>query len=81
MSAIGAQLFPGRLALRPKEAAIALGVSERTLRIWMRDEGLPFARVGGVVLIPRGELEHWIANRVALGERIDCLVDEMLAEL
>ena len=47
---------PPRLALRPKEAAEALGVGERTLRGWMRDEGLPFARVGGAVLILRKDL-------------------------
>jgi len=72
---------PPRLALRPKEAASALGVSERTLRTWMQDEGLPFARVGGVVLIPSRELVHWIEQRLTTSERIDGLVDEMLAEL
>ena len=54
-----------RLALRPREAAEALGVSERTLRAWMRDEGLPYLRVGGAVRIPVAELGKWMAQRVA----------------
>ena len=70
-----------RLALRPKEAATALGVSERTLRIWMRDEELPFARVRGVVLIPRNDLEQWVADRVDFAKRSDCIAEEILTDL
>ena len=72
---------PPRLALRPKEAAEALGVGERTLRGWMRDEGLPFARVGGAVLILRKDLEHWIEQRVDTSERVSAIVDEILDDL
>ena len=68
----------GRLALRPSEAAQALGVSERTLRKWMRDEGLPYVRVSGVVLIPRAQLEKWMADRLAGERRTDELVEEIL---
>ena len=46
-----------RLALRPAEAARALGIGERTLRKWMRELDLPYARLDGVVLIPRAGLE------------------------
>jgi excisionase family DNA binding protein len=59
---------PPRLSLRPSEAAQALGVSERTLRQMMRDEGLPYCRVGGAVLIPVRELEAWLAARLAESE-------------
>ena len=68
----------GRLALRPGEAARALGVSDRTLRKWMRDEGLPYARVSGVVLIPRRPLEDWLAERIGADNRTDRLVSEIL---
>ena len=51
-----------RLALRPKEAAEALGVSEKTLRKWMRDEGLPYLKPDGAVLIPRQELLEWMGS-------------------
>ena len=69
---------PDRLALRPGEAAEALGISERTLRKWMRDDGLPYMRLDGVVLIPRGELEAWIQSRVGAERRSDDLAAEIL---
>ena len=68
----------GRLALRPREAAAALGLSDRTLRKWMREEGLPYLRVGGVVLIPRGQLEEWMVGRVEWEGRSDALASEIL---
>jgi excisionase family DNA binding protein len=52
----------GRLALRPAEAAKALGVSERTLRSML--SRLPHFRDGGAVLIPVGALERWLEERV-----------------
>ncbi len=67
-----------RLALRPKEAAEALGISDRTLRKWMRDDGLPFLRIDGCVLIPRGQLEEWMAARVRAERRTDALAAEIL---
>ena len=70
-----------RLALRPKEAAEALGVSDRTLRKWMRDEGLPYFRVDGAVRIPVGKLEEWIADRLSSQRRSEDIAEEILAEL
>lgn len=70
-----------RLALRPREAAEALGVSERTLRKWMRDEGLPYFRVDGAVRIPVGKLEEWITDRMASQQRCDDVATEILAEM
>ncbi len=54
-----------RLALRPKEAAEALGIGERTLRQILPE--LPHVRIGGAVLLPgdglreRGERCRMIA--------------------
>lgn len=67
-----------RLALRPKEAAAALGVSLGTLRKWMRDDGLPFMRLDGVVLIPRSELGEWMSAHIDDERRADSLVAEIL---
>lgn len=67
-----------RLALRPAEAASALGIGERTLRKWMRDDGLPYLRLDGVVLIPRGHLEAWMADRITSERRSDALAAEVL---
>lgn len=72
---------PQRLALRPAEAAAALGVSSRTLRSWMRDEQLPFMRVGGAVLIPVAGLEEWMAARVASRRNAAEIAEEILREL
>ena len=70
-----------RLALRPKEVAEALGISERTLREWMRNEGLPFARVGRLVVIPRTELLSWLAARVEATCGADGIAGKILAEI
>ena len=71
-----------RITLRPVEAASALGISERTLRTWMRDEGFPFFRVdNGVVCIPVADLREWMADRVESSHRCDAIVAEMLQDL
>ena len=71
----------GRLALRPSEAALALGVSERTLRKWRRDEGLPYFHVDSAVLIPVAALERWMAERVASRQTADEIADAIVREL
>jgi excisionase family DNA binding protein len=69
-----------RLALRPKEAAVALGISERTLRGLLPQ--LPHVRVGGVVLLPVDALKDWLRERAAEGSsRVDRAVVEMLDDL
>ena len=70
-----------RLALRPKEAADALGVSERTLRKWMRDDALPYRRLDGVVLISRRALEQWLEEQTQVGLSADALAANILDEL
>ena len=70
-----------RLALRPAECAQALGVDERTLRRWQRDEGLPFARVGGAVLYPVAELRDWLKERITREQTTDEHARKVLREL
>lgn len=70
-----------RIALRPAEAADALGISERTLRTLM--PLLPFVRLGGVVLLPLRDLERWLSEQAraqvdAHRERVDDIVREGL---
>lgn len=70
----------GRLALRPKEAARALGVSERTLR-QMRHE-IPCVTRAGVVLYPIESLREWLRRHAEASEgRIDRIVKEELDAL
>lgn len=70
-----------RVALRPREAAAALGISERTLRKWMRDEELPFLRVEGSVLIPVEGLREWMGQRLEAHRRCDEIAEEVLRDL
>lgn len=67
----------GRLALRPKEAAEALGIGERTLRDILPE--LPHVRVGGAVLLPVEGLREWLrAQAKAEQGRVDAVTDEVL---
>ena len=58
---------PPPLALRPKEAARALGIGER--KLWEitadRTSGIPHARFGKCIIYPVRELQDWLAERAA----------------
>jgi predicted DNA-binding transcriptional regulator AlpA len=58
-----------RLALRPKEAARALGIGERLL--WsLTNQGLiPHLRLGKAVVYPIASLERFLAEQVVKGAR------------
>lgn len=58
-----------RLALRPNEAAKALGISVRLL--WSRTNAgeIPHVRVGRRVLYPVEALEQWLAQQVEKNTR------------
>jgi hypothetical protein len=51
------------LALRPRDAAVALGISERLLQEWAKHQGLPCIRIGQVVLYPVEEIRLWLRAR------------------
>ena len=70
-----------RLALRPREVALVLGVSDRTVREWMCHEGLPYLRLRNVVLIPCAELEAWLAEKIVSDRRADETVSQILSDL
>lgn len=57
------------LALRPREAAKALGISARHLWGLTRDGHIPCVRVGSgarkTVLYPVAELQAWLARQTA----------------
>ena len=55
-----------RLALRPAEAAEALGVCERTLRRLAPE--LPRVIRGGLVLYPVAGLQHWLKQHARASE-------------
>lgn len=51
------------LALRPREAAKALGVSERTLWAWTAAGDVPHVRMGKTILYPVDSLRRWLDKR------------------
>ena len=55
------------LALAPRDAARAIGVSERTLWTYTRTHGVPHVRLGRRILYPVRELTEWLASRAAAG--------------
>jgi excisionase family DNA binding protein len=55
------------LALRPKEAARALGIGERKLWSLTNAGELPHARIGRAVVYPVRELETWLSAQTGKG--------------
>jgi excisionase family DNA binding protein len=51
------------LSLRPREAAKALGVSERTLWAWTAAGEIPHIRRGAVVLYSVDVLRRWLDSQ------------------
>lgn len=60
---VGHESRPLPLAMRPRAAAHALGISERLLWDWTRSEGLPHVRIGNVVLYPVDGVRRWLDER------------------
>lgn len=56
---------PAPLALRTREAAAALGVSERTLQSLVSAGEVPHVRVGRAVLFPVRELRDWLTAQTS----------------
>ena len=66
-----------RVALRPREAAKALGISERTLRQLLPE--LPTVRRGNIVLIPVDLLRKWLREESEAEKgRVEAAVEEIL---
>jgi excisionase family DNA binding protein len=59
---------PAALALRTRDAAAALGISERTLQELTATGRVPHVRIGRAVLFPVRELADWLTRQVEAGE-------------
>ncbi len=69
-----------RLALRPREAAKALGLSERSLRDLLPQ--LPVVRTRRAVLIPVDALREWLLSRARSdGDKAKKVAQEVLQDL
>lgn len=58
-----------RLALRPREAALSLGVSERTLWALTASGQIPHCRAGKRLLYPVALLNQWLVDQAEGGTR------------
>jgi excisionase family DNA binding protein len=58
------------LAMRPREAAKALGISERLLWDWTNRGEVPHIRVGKAILYPVDVLRRWLDERAATGKGV-----------
>lgn len=56
-----------RLALRPKEAAKAFGISERKLWAMTKAGEVPHVRIGRAVVYPVHELKRWLSEQASKG--------------
>lgn len=56
------------LALRTREAADALGISERTLQSLVANSEVPHVRLGRAVLFPVRELQDWLTDQTHCAE-------------
>jgi excisionase family DNA binding protein len=50
------------LTVRPAQMAKMLGVSERTLKNWMAQRGLPFIKIGRAVLLDPRAVMKWLQS-------------------
>ena len=57
------KIQPPCLSMRPREAAAALGISERLLWDWTRQGLVPHVRIGGVVVYPTDALRGWLQKQ------------------
>ncbi len=66
-SATNLGAFPGRLALRSREAAQALGISERLLWTMTQQGKVPHTRVSkGVIVYPIDALRRWLDEQASI---------------
>ena len=55
------------LAMRPREAAKALGISERLLWDWTNKGVVPHVRLGKAILYPVDSLREWLKREAKQG--------------
>jgi len=69
-----------RLALRPKEVAQTLGISERSLRQMLPE--LPHIRIGSAVVVPVDSLRAWLREQSQMEQNsVEKAVSEILNKI
>jgi len=63
--------------LKVKSAATYCSISERTLRTWLKDDGLKHVRVRGTILIKIEWLDTFLEGFLADYKQVDQIVNEV----
>ena len=61
---------PAPLALRPREAAKALGIGQRKLWELTKAGNIPHIRLGACILYPVAQLQAWLAQQAGAGREV-----------
>lgn len=64
------------LAMRPREAAKALGISERLLWDWTNKGVVPHVRLGKAILYPVDSLREWLKKQAQTAGNSDEKISE-----
>lgn len=67
--------------LRAKAAAKYCGVGERTVRSWLRNDGLKYSKIRGTVLIKVDWLDEFLSSHQVQNNKLDQLVEEISKEV
>jgi excisionase family DNA binding protein len=62
MGALSYEIPTARRMLKVKEAAMALGIAEHTLRVWLMTGRVSFCKVGRGTRVPEGEILRLLAE-------------------
>ena len=67
--------------LKPKAAAMYCDIGERTMRTWLKEEGLRSARVRGSILIKVEWLDEFLEqHELTNGNEVDRIVSDVCKE-
>jgi excisionase family DNA binding protein len=69
--------------LKPKAAAEYCDIGERTLRTWLKEDGLRSSKIRGTVLIKKSWIDKFLEAHEATnnGKEVDHIVCETLKEM
>ena len=69
--------------LKPKSAARYCDIGERTLRTWLKEDGLRHVRIRGSILIKQQWMDAFLESfeiKDNDGDKVDAIVDNVMKE-
>jgi excisionase family DNA binding protein len=65
-----ASILDRPIAVNGHQLAKQMGVCQRTISRWRASEGLPFTKIGQVILFRPAAVEKWLAAREVVGAEV-----------